>query len=74
MNETTTEWQMKWEDGFEDWRADAAPVLGRRHRLAMVVGVAGIRGGMTTAMVTAHAAPRIIPAGCPAAATTGGAR
>lgn len=37
------------------------PVLSRRHRLAMVVGVAGILAAMTTALATAAVAPR--PAG-----------
>lgn len=60
MNETTREW----EDGFEDWQSDDGPVLARRHRVAMVVGVAGILGAMTTAMLTAHAAPRFTTTEC----------
>jgi hypothetical protein len=58
MNDTTS---------FERERAPmGTPALGRRHHLALIVGIGGILAAMTTAMATAAGPPRLATADCPA--------
>ena len=52
------------ETSFENDRQPMgpAPILTRRHRVAMSLGVGGILAAMTLAMATAAAAPRALRA------------